>query len=782
MRTRAENLSILRNASGGIYSAGSPAGERVRTRDESLRIVQSAAKGIAVQSGNFSAASGGKNYNPMSPSNVGAALGGGPQNGSPAGEPWTPQPASQPAPLSGEPSAGENYGTLAGLMAPLHNRNQPAPQGGPGGAAVDNSGFSGTSGSFAKPESQNIQNSEIGFGNDSGHGGGGFSGGGGGRDGRADQIQLDLDNAESRLRTLKIDYAYAETPEQIFNYGRQIEEEQERIKELKSKLEMLRPSKKVNIAQLIGGTIEQGAGQMVQSYTDSANALFGGFAQELWTLLGETVNTAAGKQVVGETTNPITALAEWVRETNRREAEYYAENASGNRTAELVNKYGPMVFSVLPDAILAFLTMGMSTGAQDTTKSLQIASNIAQSGELAQKLKTIVNAMADMMKSPNWLNSFFRTVGPNYEAALADGASEELASLYALATGWNNATIEVGGVVDDLGGIQAIPEQIQALAKQGESGFFLPWVKSTSSEIFEEALQGILERGLRTVYSDDVPIYSNENPNAIINPELMKEEAKDAFIINSIVGAGQISADAVRRALKVPAKVDVNNQNLMENENSVIRPQEGTNFPADPGDLETLNPETKLALNQDWKNPDDSPYVDNNSLQNKNQHDTILADYPLDRSNIISDGSHIQNGKLKPNCTYTTGEHDYIYVTNSEGLIKYARADELQLKEHDQRLSHSRNTPGKLPGDDSGHLFGDLFGGSPKLDNLVSQARDVNRKEFRKIEREWEAALRNNQKVSAEIKIDYEPGNSRPSKFTIYYSIDGLTSIKIIYN
>ena len=121
-------------------------------------------------------------------------------------------------------------------------------------------------------------------------------------------------------------------------------------------------------------------------------------------------------------------------------------------------------------------------------------------------------------------------------------------------------------------------------------------------------------------------------------------------------------------------------------------------------------------------------------------------------------------------------------MTNSEGLIEYARADELQLKEHEQRLPHSRNTPGKLPGDDSGHLFGDLFGGSPKLDNLVSQARDVNRKEFRKIEREWEAALRNNQKVSAEIKIDYEPGNSRPSKFTIYYSIDGLTSIKIIYN
>ena len=615
-----------------------------------------------------------------------------------------------------------------------------------------------------------------------GYGGGGFSGGGAGRDGRADQIQQDLDDAESRLTTLKIDYAYAETPEQIFNYGRQIEEEQARIKELKSKREMFRPSKKVNIAQLIGGTIEQGAGQIVQNYTDTADWLIGGFAQELWTLLGETVNAVAGKQVVGETTNPITALAEWVSETNRREAEYYDANASGNKAAELVNKYGPMVFSVLPDAILAFLTKGMSLGAQDTTRSLQIASDVAQSGELSQKIKTVANAMVNMMKSPNWLNSFFRTAGPSYEAALADGASEEQASLYALTTGWNNATIEVGGVVDDLGGIQALPEQIQALAKQGDSGFFLPWVKSTGSEIFEEGLQGILERGLKTVYSDDIPIYSNENPNAIINPEMMKEEAKDALIINSMVGAGQISAEAVRRALQVPAKVEVNNQNRRESEDSGIQPQEGTNFPADPGDLETLNPETRLALNQDWKHPDDSPYADNNSLQDTSQHATMLSDRSLGRSDIISDGSHIQNGKLKPNCTYTTGEHGYIYVTNSEGLIEYARADELQLKEHEQRLPHSRNTPGKLPGDDAGHLFGDLFGGSPKLDNLVSQAREVNQVKFRDIERRWETALKNGQKVSAEIIIDYDTGSTRPTAFTVNYSIDGEIHSEAIKN
>jgi len=49
-------------------------------------------------------------------------------------------------------------------------------------------------------------------------------------------------------------------------------------------------------------------------------------------------------------------------------------------------------------------------------------------------------------------------------------------------------------------------------------------------------------------------------------------------------------------------------------------------------------------------------------------------------------------------------------------------------------LSHSRNTPGKVKGQDhTGHLAGDRFGGSPKVDNLVSQLSDVNLKDIRRL-------------------------------------------------
>lgn len=74
---------------------------------------------------------------------------------------------------------------------------------------------------------------------------------------------------------------------------------------------------------------------------------------------------------------------------------------------------------------------------------------------------------------------------------------------------------------------------------------------------------------------------------------------------------------------------------------------------------------------------------------------------------IITDGSHYVDGKLKPNTTYKTGEYDYIYKTGKDGLITNAQTDSLKLKTHDGRLNHNPNTPSKLDGDHAGHLFGD---------------------------------------------------------------------------
>ena len=139
-----------------------------------------------------------------------------------------------------------------------------------------------------------------------------------------------------------------------------------------------------------------------------------------------------------------------------------------------------------------------------------------------------------------------------------------------------------------------------------------------------------------------------------------------------------------------------------------------------------------------------------------------------------------EDGTLKPNQEYKAGENGYTYKTDANGNISSAHADELKFKTHDGRLNHNSNTAGKLPGDDAGHLFADQFGGSPELDNLVSQKSGLNRgikgnpKTYRNMEKQWSTALKNGQKVTdIDINLSYKNGSSRPSAFDVSYKING---------
>ena len=138
------------------------------------------------------------------------------------------------------------------------------------------------------------------------------------------------------------------------------------------------------------------------------------------------------------------------------------------------------------------------------------------------------------------------------------------------------------------------------------------------------------------------------------------------------------------------------------------------------------------------------------------------------------DKRHInKNGELKPNATYQAGEYDYKYKTDEIGRIEEFNADDLKLTERDFRLPHKSNTPGKKTGDHAGHLAGDRFGGSPDLDNLVSQSSSVNLSKYKKLDNQWANAIVEGKDVSVNVKINYEGKSLRPSSFDIEYVIDG---------
>ncbi|MEC2920983.1 MULTISPECIES: DNA/RNA non-specific endonuclease [Bacillus] len=144
---------------------------------------------------------------------------------------------------------------------------------------------------------------------------------------------------------------------------------------------------------------------------------------------------------------------------------------------------------------------------------------------------------------------------------------------------------------------------------------------------------------------------------------------------------------------------------------------------------------------------------------------------------FVDKGEQFTNGRknrLKPDIRYKTGEYDYFYET-----------DKLQLTEREKRLSHSKNTLGKVKGQDhAGHLAGDRFGGSPKIDNLVSQLSDVNMKQYKKIENEWAAVLKEKppKEVTVDVEIIYHGNDMRPKEFIVNYSINGKADFRVIKN
>lgn len=138
--------------------------------------------------------------------------------------------------------------------------------------------------------------------------------------------------------------------------------------------------------------------------------------------------------------------------------------------------------------------------------------------------------------------------------------------------------------------------------------------------------------------------------------------------------------------------------------------------------------------------------------------------------------------KLKPNITYRTGEFNYLYKTDELGRIKEFTTDNLQLTQRENRLPHKSNTPGKQPGDHAGHLAGDRFGGSPELDNLVSQLSSVNLSQYKILENKWDKAIQAGKNVKVKVNIQYDGTNTRPSRFQIKYYIDGESYNSLIKN
>lgn len=198
-----------------------------------------------------------------------------------------------------------------------------------------------------------------------------------------------------------------------------------------------------------------------------------------------------------------------------------------------------------------------------------------------------------------------------------------------------------------------------------------------------------------------------------------------------------------------------------------------------PGELGKLQNDLDLLLKlvdvrQENYNTD-LKSVDNKFLVEQiNTIKDIESQKDNDKTTVVGENKWANKGlkKLKPNISYTTGAAGYLYETDSEGRISRAHTAKLTLSKV-PREPHDQATHDKLQDDHAGHLLGDRFGGSPQLDNLVSQSANVNLVAFKRIENSWAKALTQGKDVTVDIMVRY-PENSktrRPESFVVKYTI-----------
>ena len=88
-------------------------------------------------------------------------------------------------------------------------------------------------------------------------------------------------------------------------------------------------------------------------------------------------------------------------------------------------------------------------------------------------------------------------------------------------------------------------------------------------------------------------------------------------------------------------------------------------------------------------------------------------------------------------------------------------------------MPYDSKTFEKRTTDEAGHIVADRFGGSPYIDNIVSQDKKLNHGDYHRLEQRWATAIDEGRHVDVDIRILYEGESKRPIAFVIDEMIGG---------
>lgn len=128
---------------------------------------------------------------------------------------------------------------------------------------------------------------------------------------------------------------------------------------------------------------------------------------------------------------------------------------------------------------------------------------------------------------------------------------------------------------------------------------------------------------------------------------------------------------------------------------------------------------------------------------------------------------------LVPNNTYTV--NGTTYHTDANGRISNFDG-KLSADAAPRSPSAQRNLPGKQPGEDAGHLIPASRGGSGKVDNLVRMDHQVNVRDYRAMERENDALMKEGKEVTLHGTATYPGESNWPDCFMITREVSDPTT------
>lgn len=586
---------------------------------------------------------------------------------------------------------------------------------------------------------------------------------------------------------------------------------------------------KVDVGQLAFGVVDQAADQLIGNAVGAVDMLIG-------TPYQKALDYAEQRFGLPDTgVNGISALNKRLQESAARDAEIYARNASKSELARLINEYGPDVLAMIPEIALAFASGGTSAAASAGMKGLKVAS---KADDIADAMKIAVRWVKN---NPAVANNFLQTSGNAYNQALSEGANESQARNYAITNGMLNLTLNGVGLAKGQAGVESLAGNLK------NADNFLKYIgeydKAILHDGLENVVQGVAQRASRGIYDEDIKLLS-ENPNAVLNPRAVLTD----LAMGAAVPATMSGVHAGTKAIEASAANSVSRMQSFRYMDELMKANAGmdkdyalkqaqllqrvTNgMVLDPDELRELDmkneaiqkfftQKTGIAFSaMDNSRPDTlrqkfqtgAIKAKKGDIRVENTPQNVLATWWDERynkgakvaarenselkhgdwrnTNIKTDGSQLakvgRRKTLQQDTAYAAGENNYIYKTDTIGRPKNVTGVLLPKPEGKERGGHYKNTPEKQKGyDDAGHILADRFGGSPDLDNLLSQWSKINRSggEYYKLEETWAKALDEGKEVYVDFDIHYPDNSKRPDWYDITYYIDGEYTSKRIFN